>query len=248
MRSFIAIATLLCPLSGSGLAQKCNFGGEKAFQHTRELLLAAPTCTAAASIMGKCAWGSSADNEFADIVLKKCEDSFREKLTPVLKDRYVKRMELCDEQYAGRQGTISISEAALCRVGIARDFAIDPKKAGSPPPKTSFNCTKAITPLERAICSDAKLGHLDLFLNEAYKGIIRSSSPKNRAFLVKSEREWLRQLPRKCGLTNDSDKSEASLSCLRTEFNRRFDLLDSCSMGGTEECIDELSRNTEPSN
>ncbi|GGA56925.1 hypothetical protein GCM10011507_05310 [Edaphobacter acidisoli] len=238
----MAAIFLFLGLSATSFSQKCDYGSEKAFQATRQLLLNATSCRAASRILDECAWGSSADQEFSIIAVKKCEADFLPKLTPVMKKRYVEKMMLCDQRYADGSGTISISEAAICRMGVAYNFSRNPQKAATPPPRASFPCAKAATPLEYAICSDSELGHFDVFLSENYKAVLKSSSAKQQSILIADEKKWLKELPEKCGALTGHGQSSETLNCLREEFKRRVDLLDSCSMGGPDECEAEISR------
>lgn len=132
MRPLLAAIFLFLGLSATVYSQKCDYGSEKAFQATRQLLLNATSCRAASRILDKCAWGSSADQEFSIIAVKKCEADFLPKLTPVMKNRYVEKMMLSDQRYADGSGTISISEAAICRMGVAYNFSRNPPKGRNP--------------------------------------------------------------------------------------------------------------------
>jgi uncharacterized protein YecT (DUF1311 family) len=231
---------IFCGFNLSASAQSCSFGGDKAFEATRKLLFNAATCAAASHILEKCMWGSSADNEFSFIVVKKCEASFREKLTATQENRYKEKMRLCDDKYASMQGTISISEAALCRASVAEDFASDPVKASAPAPRASFDCRRAASPLEHAICSNRELGIADLNLSEAYKDTIRAASSKQRLVLIRNQKDWLKTLTDRCQISPKSEHSQKIIECLQTEFRNRFQFLDSCSMGGPQECIEEI--------
>lgn len=58
----------------------------------------------------------------------------------------------------------------------------------------SFDCAKAATPLERAVCGDPRLSTLDEQLAQAYRealGRLGESAPLLRA----SQRDWLKSLP-----------------------------------------------------
>ena len=221
-------------------AQKCDFGGDKAFQNTQKLLSDAPSCTAASHILKKCLWGSSADLQFSSIVIEKCETSFRTKLTSAQESIYKEKMELCSNKYSDMEGTIAISEAALCKVGVAENFSENPAKAATPVPRASFNCDQAVTPLERSICSNRKLGIADLNLSEAYKGILPACSRQQRQVLVLEEKHWLNTLSERCNLSSKEKQSSRTVECLQIEFKSRLQLLNSCSMVGPEECVNQI--------
>ena len=116
-------------------AQECKFGSEEAFDATAKALSEAKSCSSAVAIMHNCAWGSSADSQLAPIAIEKCEESFYEKLSESGKERYGQEMQLCAYQYAKKEGTISISEAALCQLDVAAQFAANPGTAEKPLPR-----------------------------------------------------------------------------------------------------------------
>ena len=209
-------------------AQECKFGSEDAFDATAKMLSEAKSCSSAVSIMHNCAWGSSADSQLAPIAITKCEKSFFERLSNRGKERYGEEMQLCAYQYAKQEGTMYISAAALCQVDVAARFAADPKKAERPLARASFDCTKAKTPIETAICSDARLGKADIILSRVYGGILKSVDPAHHPKVVQSQKEWLQRIPSSCGLSTQSS-SPLVMNCLRSEFERRFTDLDGCA-------------------
>ncbi|EJE50385.1 hypothetical protein PMI14_04945 [Acidovorax sp. CF316] len=80
----------------------------------------------------------------------------------------------------------------------------------------SFDCTKAKSPMEKLICSDAPLSALDEQLNTAFKEAITRS--KARPQLVQWQREWLKSYE----VTQCKDAR-----CLAQEFSGRIALLQS---------------------
>lgn len=75
----------------------------------------------------------------------------------------------------------------------------------------SFDCKKAGTEVEKAICLDKTLSRLDEFLALTYKKALARSSHKNK--LKASQRNWLRAKRNKC---EDDD------ICLNTEYYSRI--------------------------
>ena len=120
-----------------------------------------------------------------------------------------------------------MSAAALCQVDVAERFAADPVKASHTSLRASFNCSKAESPLEKAICSDIRLGHADVVLSQVYAGTLKSSDKDERAALIQSEKQWLQSIPQICGLSV-TPFSQKSLNCARDKFEIRFGMLDSC--------------------
>ncbi len=150
--------------------EPCQFASDDAFDQLANSLSHAKSCDEAAKKMWDCAWGSSADTQFAPIVIGKCEKTFFDKLSPTAKKRYEDEMQLCAYEYARQGGTMFMSEAALCQVDVAKEFAAHPAAARKLPSRASFDCHKAKKPLEKAICSDIRLGHADIVLSRVYAG------------------------------------------------------------------------------
>jgi len=208
--------------------EPCKYGSEDAFDALAKDLSQAKSCNAAAAKMRECAWGSSADTQLAPIVIEKCEKTFLPSLSPAAQKRYADEMQLCAYEYAGQEGTMYMSAAALCQVDVAARFAADPVAASRTSLRASFDCDKAQTPLEKAICFDIRIGHADVVLSRVYGGMLKNSDKEERPALIKSEKEWLQSIPPKCGLSG-TPFSQKSLSCVRDEFEVRFTMLDSCS-------------------
>ncbi len=222
-------------ITGALFAQeKCDFGSPEASDALVKALQEQKTCKAAAQVMDQCWWGSSADSGFSSILVGKCEGEFFSKLSPLAMENYVTAMQLCAYEYARQQGTISISEAAMCQAGVAEQFAADPASGDHVPPKASFDCAKAQTVLERAICSDIRLGHADMVLADVYKNARKWAGPDIRTKLAQSERNWLKALPSRCSVAK-VPLTEKQLNCLRDQIEIRFSIMDGCGDGGAEE-------------
>jgi uncharacterized protein len=207
--------------------EPCKYASEDAFDALAKALSQAKSCGAAAAKMRDCAWGSSADTQLAPIVIAKCEKTFFRSLSPAAQKRYEDEMQLCAYEYARQEGTMYMSAAALCQVDVATHFATDPAAARQPVARASFNCGKAQTPLEIAICSDIRIGHADIVLARVYDGKLKSSDKEDRSALIQSEKQWLQSIPAKCNLSV-IPLALGSLDCVRNEFELRFTALDSC--------------------
>jgi uncharacterized protein len=207
--------------------ESCKYGSENPFDEMAKDLSQAKSCKAAAAKMRECAWGSSADTQLAPIVIKKCERTFFSRLSPAAQKRYTDEMQLCAYEFAGQEGTMYMSAAALCQVDVAARFAADPVASGRNSLRASFDCDKAQTPLENAICSDIQIGHADVVLSRVYGGTLKNSDKEERSALIESEKQWLQSIPTKCGLSG-TPFSQKSLNCVRDEFEVRFTMLDSC--------------------
>lgn len=206
---------------------KCQHFGAKAANDLDTALEKAPSCSAAVAKLHACAWGSSADAQFASVVVAKCEKSFLDKLPPPAHERYLEEIELCGYRESRAEGTIHISEAALCEVDIAADYATRPEKMSDQPLRASFDCAAAKAPLELAVCSHIPLGHADIVLSRSYTGVLKTIPPKDRPALIQNQKDWLAMVPRRCGITTSSASND-SIDCARSEFELRFSTLDGC--------------------
>ena len=132
-----------------------------------------------------------------------------------------------------------MSAAALCQVDVAAGFAADPAAATKGALRASFDCDKAQTPLEKAICSNIRLGHADVVLSRVYAGVLNNSDKEERAALIQSEKQWLQSIPATCGLS-DAPFSQKSVNCVRDKFENRFGMLGSCLERGSD-CLQSLA-------
>ncbi|BCU06759.1 lysozyme inhibitor LprI family protein [Allochromatium tepidum] len=77
----------------------------------------------------------------------------------------------------------------IARIVLATGLALQTLHAVAQP---SFDCTKATTLVENAICQDSELGALDETLAEQYQAVWRATSGESaRQALKKSQRAWL---------------------------------------------------------
>jgi uncharacterized protein YecT (DUF1311 family) len=248
----IVLSAVLAFLLGaaSAIAQTqvaCGSPTDDTAQALDKLLADDPTCAAAHARLKACAWGSTADNQFAAIVILKCEQTFLPSLSTHGKSRYIEERQLCAYEFARQEGTLYISDAALCSANVAANFNAHPELALQPIPRASFDCGKAATPLEKAICSDPKLGRADIVLARAYAAALKEAYARDRPSLIVSERKWLRSIPAKCNLSA-SPPSTATLDCIRNAFELRFTGLDGCRV--SEEgsaCAEIIDDATPPS-
>ncbi len=224
-----------------------GYGGERAADGLDKALLDQKSCKSAVDLMSKCRWGSSADSEFAPIAIKKCEGDFLKKLSPAGMDNYTTEMQLCAYEYARQEGTISISEAAMCQVNVAAKFASDMVANDHAPAKASFDCTKAQTVLENSICSDVRLGHADLVLAVVYENAKKWATPEVRTKLAQSEQNWLKSLPSRCEVAR-VPLTEKQVDCMRNQFEIRFSIMDGCGEGGQDDVDSCLLKIDDPEN
>ena len=230
------ILSILLAVAQPALAQDnaCTKPGETGIEGLENLLREQKSCKAAMALLSECRWGSSADTEFSAIVVSICEKEFYQGLSKAAQTDYGERMQLCAYRYAGQQGSLYMSMAATCQSEVAARFA-DPDAAREPLGRASFNCGKAVTALEKAICSDRKLGRADLVLAQSYREAVASldADGETRGALIADQRRWLDRVARKCQLADGGTPFSAkSLACVRGAFEQRFALLDSCGEAG----------------
>jgi uncharacterized protein YecT (DUF1311 family) len=85
--------------------------------------------------------------------------------------------------------------------------------------KTSFDCAKATTSVEKSICSNTLLGKLDVALSENYKQMLMADLGKGGQANVKAEqRQWI-QARNKC----------QDVKCLEQSYRKRVD--ETCEYG-----------------
>ncbi|HEX3968132.1 MAG TPA: lysozyme inhibitor LprI family protein [Edaphobacter sp.] len=244
MLKYLGIVLLLVPSCIGHAQEACTFGGDKAFEAQVKAISEASSCGTAVKRLDDCAWGSSADTQFAPIAIKKCEKEFLTKLPTPAKDRYMEEMQLCAYRGSYEQGTMSMSAAALCQANVAADFASNPDASKRVPLRTSFDCTKAQSPLERNICSDEGLGHADIILSRVYSEQLQTASAQYRQALIEDERQWLQSLPQTCHLSI-GPPVPGVVSCTRSEFEKRFTALDGCFDNEPENCLKSLHDNSD---
>ena len=80
----------------------------------------------------------------------------------------------------------------------------------------SFDCAKARSPDEKAICANTALNDKDVRMSVLYDINKRTLAMGGRGALMDSQQEWLRDR-RKCG---------ANRACLNRSYDRRLDDLD----------------------
>jgi len=221
-------------------AGECQFGGAEALDHDAKLISDAPTCSAADDKLHDCQWGSTADTRLAPIVIEKCEKIFLNKLSPSGKANYQHGQHLCAYEYAGQEGTLFISEKVVCEADVAEDFATHPGRTNLPIPRASFDCARARTPLEKAVCSDRALGDADIVLNRVYEGLLASATSAERPVVIRQQKGWLHQAIVKCGANTDPLPA-SSRDCIRMAFEDRFADLDGCAVGGVSECLNQTA-------
>lgn len=105
----------------------------------------------------------------------------------------------------------------------------------SPAAAASFDCGKAQSSFERAICSDAELSAQDDILAQAYQTALGGLSADAASELKSAQRSWLSYAERVCSDDAQpiaSDYTDEQRQCLATTFRRVQDLEASRMQGG----------------
>ena len=98
----------------------------------------------------------------------------------------------------------------------------------------SFDCAKAKSPTEHAICTSPRLSVLDDRLSQAYERALHALSPEGAAQLKESQRQWLRYAPVACTERPEGKPRKGrgvlSAECLEHEFDLRVDELNQAAL------------------
>jgi uncharacterized protein len=94
-------------------------------------------------------------------------------------------------------------------------------EAGGP----SFDCAKAATPIEQAICADSTLGDLDKTLAGLLKDLL-ARDPARREAILSEQRLWLAQRDQTC-----RSPAESLSACLAASYQTRIGQLRSLDQG-----------------
>ena len=86
-------------------------------------LNAAKGCDAAMKVFQACEYGASGDVQFGEVVEKKCESDFLDRLKAPQKAAYQREMGVCDRKYRNQSGTMYISFTAFCRAEVAQRYS-----------------------------------------------------------------------------------------------------------------------------
>jgi uncharacterized protein YecT (DUF1311 family) len=85
--------------------------------------------------------------------------------------------------------------------------------------KTSYDCDKADSEVEKAICHVEELAKLDAELGTAYKSLLPKLSDADRSSLRTQQRQWLAQREKECPIY------KGWVSCLTDYYQKRIDEL-----------------------
>jgi len=93
-------------------------------------------------------------------------------------------------------GLLFVSMPAFARADDCASSSACPAQAGDPAPvpKPSFDCAKATTAVEKAICADPVLANWDRNMTGRFSLILASARPDTRKTVLAAQNVWLSQL------------------------------------------------------
>jgi uncharacterized protein len=62
----------------------------------------------------------------------------------------------------------------------------------------SFDCKKAVTPVERLICQDVELAYLDRQMAYSYQMVLKGASAERKVLVQRQQAEWFADYSRTC--------------------------------------------------
>jgi hypothetical protein len=121
VEAFLAMALLV---TAPARAENCPIPSLEADQ-VEQLIVAEPNCRAAYGILRECQRGVTSDVHLARIVIAKCEQSFRGRLSDARQRSYEQERESCARQgiRRGGEGSLGASMRATCQAGVASRFS-----------------------------------------------------------------------------------------------------------------------------
>jgi uncharacterized protein YecT (DUF1311 family) len=99
----------------------------------------------------------------------------------------------------------------------------------------SFDCTKAATPIEKAICTDPALSHADDVMALAYVGAISGLTEEAEIVMRKGQRDWLAFTDTVCSdqsLPGEDSVTVERPQCLQRLYDARLKVLEQSRMVG----------------
>jgi uncharacterized protein YecT (DUF1311 family) len=99
----------------------------------------------------------------------------------------------------------------------------------------SFDCHKASSPIEKVICSDAKLSALDGELGKKFAEM-KQANPRDSKSLIEGQRKWLKTRVQQCSYNGKDelpaeDKKRDYVSCLQRLYEQRIKIVSYPELG-----------------
>jgi uncharacterized protein len=116
---------------------------------------------------------------------------------------------------------------AVARVAFAEDSTTGP----------SFDCGKAESTLDRAICGDAELAGLDRAMAAGYKAALKAADETGQALIKDAQRQWARGRAERCALPSDGAASPDAVACLKQLYQARVAELGTLEPAGGDDPV-----------
>lgn len=123
IRAAVAAAALALAAPALAQAPRACPHEEGDLERISATLRSVSSCQVAFDLMNACRRNASSDVALADIVIKRCEQTFLAKLPPVGLRVYEDERSTCRRRYARREGTMYQSFSATCEAGVAARYA-----------------------------------------------------------------------------------------------------------------------------
>jgi len=142
--------------------------------------------------------------------------------------------QMADNAPADPTGTLPPAVAAAIGASVPgyaaqANSARDPSKfVVRAPGQPSFDCAKAVQPIEHIICADADLTSWDGRLGASFKKRAARLDPVFRAALLKNQNDWLKLRNYKCDIPTTWTETDVALvkSCLVLATANRIEAID----------------------
>ena len=114
--------------------------------------------------------------------------------------------------------------------------------SGAPCTAQSFDCTRASTPIENAICASPQLKREDSELAANYRAVLKHIVHDGSKAIVQTQRTWMAERERRCsdggaecleGLYRERNAELRALLARTSDENPEIDLADPAEMHGT---------------
>ncbi len=123
----------------------------------------------------------------------------------------------------------------IARLLLAISLIAGPVTIVAPAAAASFDCARAGTTIEKAICGNAALSHTDETMAVAYATAVGGLSDAATAVMRRGQRNWLSYLNAVCAddMLPDYDTLEATrIDCITTQYDQRIRQLEASRMIG----------------
>ena len=109
----------------------------------------------------------------------------------------------------------------------------------------SFDCSKAKTPPEKAICSSPELSAADEQMAAAYKALLAATTPEVKPAVRDNQRTWNRKMAADCK-SSEAERGAELTTCLLAFYKARIQELNRMSSDGDYKFVSKSIKLTTP--